>query len=224
MASVIDGWRTALRNRMFRNQLFLSFAALLILIFLLRVFLEYAEARIGTAVRDPLLQFLPTLDVTLITYSLIYSGLLLGVVSVCLSPYTFILAVRALAVMALLRIVCLYLLPLDPPAGALPLADPIIPWPFFSPPLTRDLFFSGYGGLMALFALTVRWRDMKIIFWGACCAISLLLLLQHAHYTIDVVAAPCFAYVAYGAAQWGSIKEAIVMAGISHSGRAIPPR
>jgi hypothetical protein len=51
---------------------------------------------------------------------------------------------------------------------------------------------------MALLAFTAQGKDLRIVFSCGAVLISALLLIQHVHYTIDVVAAPCFAYAAFG--------------------------
>lgn len=207
MPKFISRWRNAWRVTFFRDQFLVSIAGLIVVLIITLVFLDYVETRSGTTLGDPLLPLVPPIDLRWITFSLIYSGMLLGFVSLCLYPFDLLLAMRAFVVMMLLRITCLFLLPLDPPTGFIPLADPFIQLPGIRPVFTRNLFFSWPTATMALFAFTAQWKDMKIIFSCAAGAVSALLLLQHAQYTIDVIAAPCFAYVAYGIAKWLTIEN-----------------
>lgn len=207
MPKFVGRWRSAWRIRLFRDQFFVSIVALLVATVLLRIFLDYVETRNGVSIFDPVVSAFLPIDFRWITLSLIYSGTLLGIISLFLEPYTLLLTVRAFVVMIILRIICLFLLPLQPPPGIIPLIDPLIQWPGTHPILTRDLFFSGHVAALALFALTAQWKDMKIIFSSAAAVVSILLLLQHTHYTIDIVAAPCFAYVAYGIAKWLTVVE-----------------
>jgi hypothetical protein len=207
MPKFISRWRNAWRIGFFRDQFLVSIAAFFIVLIVTLIFLDYVETRSGTTLGDPLLPLFPPIDLKWITYSLIYSGMLLGFVSLCLYPFDLLLAMRAFVVMMLLRITCLFLLPLDPPAGFIPLVDPFVQLPGIRPVFTRDLFFSWHTATMALFAFTAQWKDMKIIFSCTAGAVSALLLMQHAQYTIDVIAAPCFAYVAYGIAKWLTIEN-----------------
>jgi len=193
--------------RDFRDQFFVSLIASLIAFILMLVFLEYVETRNGIALDDPFLPVFSPTDLRWITFSLIYSGMLLGLVSLCLYPFSLLLALRTFVVMSLLRIACLYLLPLGPPPGMIPLADPFIQLPGVPQVFTRDLFFSWQIATLAILVFTAQWRDMRIIFSCVAVAVAVLLLLQHVHYTIDLVAAPCFAYVAYGFAKWLTIEE-----------------
>jgi hypothetical protein len=62
--------------------------------------------------------------------------------------------------------------------------------------------------MLALLALTAQWKDLKIIFSVAAAVVSGLLVVQHVHYTVDVVAAPVFAYAAVGIARWRTVADA----------------
>lgn len=217
MPGLVESWRSAWRIRAFKDQFLVSCAGLLVALILMGLFLDYVETRSGIVLYDPLLSLFSPADFRWVIYSLFYSGMLLGIISLCLHPYSFLLAMRAFVVVILLRIVCLFFLPLDPPSGSIPLMDPLIQLPGVLPVLTRDLFFSWHTALLTLLVFTVPWKDMKIIFTCAAAAVSLFLLLQHAHYTIDVVAAPCFAYVAYGIARWRTVEKMPPPPGSGHA-------
>ena len=220
MPKSIDRWRNAWRVRYFRDQFLVSLAGLFIVLIVTLVFLDYVETRGGSILEDPLLSLFPPIDLKWITFSVIYSGMLLGFVSLSLYPFDFLLAMRAFIVMMILRFICLFLLPLDPPAGLIPLIDPFIQLPGVRRVFTRDLFFSWHIAAMALFAFTAQWKDMKILFSCAAGAVSALLLLQHAQYTIGVVAAPCFAYVAYGISRWLTIENIAELPGSNRDNKA----
>jgi len=206
MSKVTDRWRNAWKIHAFKEQSLVTLAGVIVALVLIRVFLDYVETRPGVVLPDPLVPLLPAVDLKWITYSVFYSGILFGLISLLLYPFALLLTLRALVVLIVLRIVFLFLLPLDPPAGHIPLIDPFIQPPD-QPPLTRDLFFSGHVATLALLGNTARWRDMKIIFFSTAVVVSVLFLFQHVHYTIDLVAAPCFAYVAYGVTKLITVGE-----------------
>jgi hypothetical protein len=207
MANFVDSWRRALRSGGFRDQLLITLAALVVTVLLLRAFMNYIGARMGAVLHDPILDLFPPSSFVWITFSLIYAGYLLGIVSLFARPFSLLLALRALVVLTILRAVCQFFLPLDPPTDAIPLADPFIQIPGFRPVLPRDLFFSWQTALLALLAFVTQWRDLKIVLAFLAVIVSALMLVQHAHYTIDLVAAPCFAYAAYGLAKSISVQE-----------------
>jgi hypothetical protein len=207
MAKIVDNWSVAWRNRFFRDQLLLSLIGFLLASVLMRLFLSYVETRSGISLPDPLLPLFSPTDLRWITFSCIYSAMILGFVALAIYPFSLLLAIRSIFVMIILRITFLFLLPLDPPPGCIPLIDPFIRMPAVFPPTSRDLFFSWQTALMALFGFCARWRDMRILFFSAAALVSILFLLQHVHYTIDVVAAPCFAYLAFGIAKGNTLHE-----------------
>ena len=207
MVKFVNEWRGAFRRGEFRDQFFVTMAALLVTVLLMRAFMSYIGARMGAILHDPVLGLFPPVSFTWITFTLVYAGFLLGFVSLTARPFSFLLALRALVVLMLIRGICQFFLPLDPPPDAIPLADPFIRVPGFRPVIARDLFFSWHTSLLALLAFVIQWRDLKIILGILALIVSVLMLLQHAHYTIDLVAAPCFAYAAYGIAKAVSVQE-----------------
>lgn len=208
----VNDWSAAWRNRFFREQILFSALALLAALVVMRFFIAYVERRSGIGLPDPLLSLFTAVDLKWITYSIVYSSVVLGIVSLALYPYSFLLAIRAAVLLIALRIVFLFLLPLDPPPGCIPLVDPFIRTPALSPATSRDLFFSWHTALISLFAFSARYRDMKLVFFSAAALVSILFILQHVHYVIDIVAAPCFAYVAYGIARSNTMRESPVRA------------
>jgi len=207
MSNFTDGWRRALRSRDFRDQLLVTLAALLVTILLMRAFMGYIGARMGAVLHDPVIDLFTPASFVWVTFSLIYAGFLLGAVSLVVRPFSLLLALRAFVVLILLRGVCQFFLPLDPPPDAIPLADPFIRFPGFRPVLARDLFFSWHTALLALLAFVTQWKDLKAVLSLLAAIVSVLMLVQHAHYTIDLIAAPCFAYASYGLARSITVQE-----------------
>ncbi len=66
--------------------------------------------------------------------------------------------------------------------------------------LTRDLFFSGHTSTLFLISLAVPGRRARPFFLACTAAVATCVLVQHVHYTVDVLAAPFFAYGAWRAA------------------------
>lgn len=100
--------------------------------------------------------------------------------------------------MGLTRCMVMYLVPLDPPIGIIPLRDPFVEGAFYdNKVLVKDLFFSGHTSNMVLLTLFMDIKWLKIILAFASAAVGYLLMVQHVHYAIDILAAPFFAYMAY---------------------------
>jgi membrane-associated phospholipid phosphatase len=63
--------------------------------------------------------------------------------------------------------------------------------------LNKDLFFSGHTATLFLIFLYLPGQPARRVFLPVILTVAMLLLLQHVHYTIDVVAAFPFAYAAF---------------------------
>ena len=84
------------------------------------------------------------------------------------------------------------------PPGFVPLADTFTQ--LFYPgtePFEKDLFFSGHTATLWLMALIATTRAGRLWSGFATLAVGVLVIVQHAHYTIDVIAAPLFAWLAW---------------------------
>ena len=97
----------------------------------------------------------------------------------------------------LLRMACIGLISLNPPAGLIPRADPITNQFYGAHYITHDLFFSGHTTTVFLIFLCLKKNRDRIYTLFASILLGLFLLGQHVHYTIDVLAAPVFTYAAY---------------------------
>ncbi|MDF2433986.1 MAG: hypothetical protein JWP44_3617, partial [Mucilaginibacter sp.] len=63
--------------------------------------------------------------------------------------------------------------------------------------ITKDLFFSGHTATLTLIMLCLEKRTDKIIAFFAVVTVAVLLLVQHIHYSIDILAAPVITYLCY---------------------------
>ncbi len=164
----------------------------------LAALVKWVEQRPGAVLADPVLALLAPRDVTWPIFTLIYVGILLAVVRLVRTPVRLVLGMQAYVVMALLRIVVMWATPLDPPPGMIVLEDPLVQgFGGASHPLTRDLFFSGHTSTMFLLFLAVPGRAAKAFFLACTAGVAFLVLVQHVHYAVDVLAAPPFAYAAW---------------------------
>lgn len=91
-------------------------------------------------------------------------------------------------------------MPLEPPAGLIVLKDNISNY-FMSGQsgkyVVKDLFFSGHVSAAMLFSIFAENKKIKNILYTLTVFIAILILLQHVHYLIDVIAAPFFSFLAY---------------------------
>ena len=193
-APTARAWTEAFRERRFRIRLALTLPALVATLAGLARFLTWNEARPGVVLPDPVLTFLQPRDLTWLTFGLIYIGLAFGVARLARDPRALVLALQTYVLMVIFRIAAMWVTPLEPPPEMVPLHDPLVR--LFGPGklLTKDLFFSGHTSTLFLLFLTVPGRRSKGLFLIFAAAVGISVLVQHVHYTIDVLAAPLFAY------------------------------
>ncbi|TGD81789.1 phosphatase PAP2-related protein [Hymenobacter wooponensis] len=199
MNSPSISWREAWAQPAFRGRLLTVLGLLLALAALLPRFFAWVQARPGRLLPDPLLAWLPAHDVSGPAFAVIYLGIGLGVVTLASRPLRLLRALWAYLLLHLFRCLTLFLLPLEPPTGLIVLRDPLVERFFYAAPtpITKDLFFSGHTATLLLLALAVPpgWRRQVLAV--VTFLIASLVLVQHAHYTYDVLAALPLTLLAY---------------------------
>ena len=189
-------WKEAWENNVFRFYISFILVLFFAVIFVYGQFLDFIEARPGNIISDPILNLFAPLEVTWFTFGIIYISVILTLIRLSWQPSQLLVTLQAYIFIALARMASMYLIPLDPPPLLIPLEDPFVQ-SVSSGVLTRDLFFSGHTSTMFLLYLSCTSRKMKIFFLVGTILVGLLVLVQHVHYSIDVVAAPFYAYTCY---------------------------
>lgn len=158
------------------------------------------ETRQGTQLNDLFLFWIPAYDFSGITFLLTYVALSTFILSNITIPGTFIIGLQGYCMLLIMRALSIFLVPLEPPAGMILLRDPVTIF-FMSKPdggyIVKDMFFSGHVSTIVLFYFVSNNMIVKrlLLFLGI--LVSAMLLIQHVHYTIDIAAAPFFAFLAY---------------------------
>lgn len=191
-------WSSAWKRPRFRLATVLSAFALLVNLIALPSFFQFVEQRPGVTLDDPVLRVLPPRDFSQIIFFLIYLSLFYVIARSVFSPAVFVRFISSYALVILIRVATLSVVPLDPPVGLIPMPDPLTPIFSGSQALTRDLFFSGHTSTAFLVYLSLTGKAEKMAALAIVAVLALLLLFQHIHYTIDVIAAIPFAYLCYG--------------------------
>jgi len=190
-------WRRAWGLPAFRVQAISTAVLLPLTLTMLARFLNRVEVRPGVVLPDPVLAAFPAHDLTWLTFSIIYGGLFVGIGILSRHPRHLILAMQTYVGMVVFRILAMSLVALDPPEGSIPLQDPFVQIFGTGQLLTRDLFFSGHTSTLFLIGLSMPKKPIRYAYFAAAAVVAVCVLLQHDHYSIDVVAAPFFAYGAY---------------------------
>lgn len=190
-------WKEFLNEKRNRVELVLTLLLLALVLTSLTNFLNYVEARKGVMLPDPLLNLFNPIDLTWLIFALIYISLVVAIATLSKNPKRLLFAVQLYTLMVSIRIIAMYLLPLDPPAGMIILNDPFVEFFGTGQTLTKDLFFSGHTATLFILFLVSEKKIIKTVFLISTILVAIAVLLQHVHYSIDVFAAVLFTYACY---------------------------
>ncbi len=192
-------WRKAWGNKGFRQKTVVASVVLIAVLIAFPFFFTLIEQRNGTQFNDRLLQFIPAIDVSGLTFVVIWSSTLFLWVRCAQKPYIFLVTLCSFVILCFTRMITITLFPLNPPEGLIPLRDPISSLFYGGPEvfITKDLFYSGHTATQFLIFLCLRKRNDKIIALLCTLTVAALVLIQHVHYTIDVLGAFVITYFVY---------------------------
>jgi hypothetical protein len=190
-------WKTFFQNKKSRTEFIITLLVLVPLMLSFSQFILFIEQREGVVLNDPLLNTFNPINLTWLTFSLIYLSLIMFVVSVFKDPQKLMIGLQSYGLMVIFRTIAMYLTPLDAPGTLMVLDDPFIQLFGKGDVLTKDLFFSGHTGTLFLLFLLAENKTLKILFLISTIMVGSAVLLQHVHYSIDVFVAPFVAYCSY---------------------------
>jgi len=188
-------WKDIISKK--KSELILTITFLVVMLFILSKFLTFVEHRDGVVLPDPVLKLFNPVDVTWIIFGLLYTALISTVIYFFTKPELLLTAFQTYIVLTILRIIMMYLTPFNAPQDSIILDDPFVQAFRTSEIFTKDLFFSGHTAILFVLYLVADKTYLKVFLLVCTILIGLAVLVQHVHYTIDVVAAPIFAYMAY---------------------------
>lgn len=188
-------WVQAWSQNNFRLQFLVTLICLVIVLIFIPQFFLIIQNRNGIVLNDLLLNFLSRKDFSLLIFTFIYGSIIIALFSFLHQPIIFLRLLQTYCLLTLLRILSIWLVPLNAPSGYIELVDPIIGRiAYRGNYIDKDLFFSGHVSVLFLLFLFESNRFIKTVFLSATIFVAILLLVQHVHYTIDVIAAPIFSW------------------------------
>jgi len=190
-------WLPAVKNLSFRLKLFIGVVLLLLVLIFLPSFFQYVQHRNGYQLKDFILEDLPAANVSLAVFGSIWSMVILFIFRSIKDPHLFILYLYSFLFLCICRMVTMFFVPLDPPNNLIPLVDPLSNSFYGKDFITKDLFFSGHTATLCLFFFCFQRKIDRIVALVCTIAVGILVLVQHVHYTVDVVAAPFFAFLCF---------------------------
>ena len=191
-------WRIAWQSKSFRNLTIAGSSTLIAIFCFFPFFFKAMEKRNGIVLNDWLLNWIPPHDASLSIFIFVWAITLLLIIRMVQQPNIFILMLWAYVILCILRVGSITFTALNAPKGFIELVDPIVSNIFYRHTLiSKDLFFSGHTSTAFLMFLCLTKKSDKLFAFVATLIIASLLLLQHVHYSIDILAAPVFAFISY---------------------------
>lgn len=160
-------------------------------------FFQYIQSREGQQLKDPVLEMLPAYDCSIFIFCAMYILSLYAIYLSWKNSWLFFRYAFAYVLVTLFRAFCIIVLPLEPPAGLVTLTDPFVTFMYGGMEVTKDLFFSGHTSSMYLIYLVVKNTNAKYLALFVSISVGVMLLIQHIHYTIDVIFAYPATYFCY---------------------------
>ena len=190
-------WSEAWASSLFRKKVIFGILLFPSILLILPTFFSKIEARQGIVLNDWLLKRIPSMDFSVVIFILVWSTSLLILVRCIQKPAIFLMTIYFLIIITLLRIITISIIPLDPPNGLIILKDPITSLSYggSSVFITKDLFFSGHTANLFMFYLCLQKKRDKLFALSTSLLVGLLVLVQHVHYSIDVIGAIVFTYL-----------------------------
>ncbi len=195
---IISAWKTAWLHKAFRFQAILFLILVLSFTFIFKYFFDFVESRSGSYLNDHLLNTIPSYDVSWVVFFFLYSGILLGLWYHIAHPKTILITFQTYVLVTLVRLCTITLFPLEPPDGYIPLREPFVQlFTTNGQIISKDLFFSGHMSTILSLYFSSHRKYIRTFLLFCSFMIGAMVLLQHVHYTIDVIVAVPATFVVY---------------------------
>lgn len=188
-------WQFAWDYPSFRVKLFLGVFVMGLITFYLQDFFSFVQSRNGIAVNDFVLNALPAYNVSTYIFLVLYPASFFLFWRMKNNSSMCITFLWGYIFLCIIRMMTITLIPLDAPKQLIHLSDPFSIIFYGTTQITKDLFFSGHTASLFLIGLCLENKREKIIVFVSTAILAILLLIQHVHYTADVIAAPFFSYL-----------------------------
>jgi len=197
-------WKVALKNSRYRFHFILSVLGIVAFAMMLPYFFnEILLPKPGVQLNDPVLNFTQPRDWSIEIFILLYSITVLSVIINIKKPDIILLMFQMYVVVNFLRMATLFLFTLEAPAGIIPLSDPFLAeFAYGKEVFVKDLFFSGHISTLCILFLIEQRKVMRRAILIAIVLVSLFLISQRVHYTLDILAAPVIAWLVFKFFNW----------------------
>jgi hypothetical protein len=199
LPEIKKAWRDAISDPFYKKRLLSGSIIWTAILIAFPFFFNYIETRDGIILNDFIISKLPAYDVSIPTFIIIWSMFLLFLKRTIYNPELLLLFLWGFIFLSISRFISIYLIPLNPPEQLIALRDPITNM-FYGKKhgfITKDLFYSGHTSTQFLMCLCFTKKSDKLLALISTILIGFFVLIQHIHYSIDVLAAPFLTYLVF---------------------------
>jgi membrane-associated phospholipid phosphatase len=197
LIAVRQEWHEAWSNVVFRRKVITGMTIVIVIMASFPFFFQKIEQRQGIIMNDPLLRIIPAHNISVPLFIIIWGLSTLAAIRAVQTPRMFLVFAWSWIILSIFRMLTITLVPLDAPAGLIGLVDPLSNFFYGDKFITKDLFFSGHTSTVFLLFLCLPGRKDKKIALLATFCVAILLLVQHVHYTLDVLGGFLFGWISY---------------------------
>lgn len=193
-SEIKNAWKIHLQSNVFKLYLIFTILFFAITVHFCTTWISILECRNGLCFTDPIVNIFTPKKLSVQIFCIVHSAMFLSIFFNLPTPKDLLKAFQAYSILLILRTFFIYAIPLEPPVGMIYLNDPLT-GVFLNNinVVTKDLFFSGHISAMCVFIYFSQnklWKKWLIFVTPI---LAVMLLWQHVHYTIDIIAAPFFA-------------------------------
>jgi hypothetical protein len=208
--NIRQNWREASAEESFKKHFTLNLIVNFIIYMSVVQWLKYNSQRSGTMLNDPIYTLLTPYNFSPFIFFFTYTSTIFTFLYLVQYPHLLMRAFAAFAAIFVLRAVCIFLIPLAPSPGMLPLIDPCTNFMANEQAINNDLFFSGHVSDIAFYFFIVGTPWLKRYMLVSTLCVATMLVWQRVHYSLDVAAAPVFAYFCY----WAIVEKDFILGAI----------
>jgi membrane-associated phospholipid phosphatase len=197
LIAVRQEWHEAWSNVVFRRKVITGMTIVIVIMASFPFFFQRIEQRQGLVMNDPLLRILPAHNISIPLFIIIWGLSSLMAIRAVQTPRVFLVFAWSWIVLSIFRMLTITLVPLEPPVGLIGLVDPLSNFFYGDKFITRDLFFSGHTSTIFLLYFCLPGKTERKLALLATFCVGFLLLVQHVHYTLDVLGGFLFGWLSY---------------------------
>lgn len=188
-------WELAWGYPAFRTKFILGTVILIGILLFIPSFFANIEDREGVVLHDYILKDINPVDVSFYIFFVLYATIIMFLIRMSMNSVICLQTLWSFVFLCLIRMITIKMVPLNPPHGIIELVDPCSVIFYRANVITKDLFFSGHTATLIVGGICMSKSRDKMIAFSAALIIGILLLIQHVHYTADVIAAPFFSII-----------------------------